>query len=100
AQADNGLDRIRAVDRKAAAADCGEDPGNQGAASRAQPMSFVRRRWWMAFLLPWPLAAQQGARKPVEPVRVMMEAGRLDDAERAARAGGDADAVTLGDVLV
>lgn len=63
-------------------------------------MTFLRQRWWLGFLVPWSLAAQQSARKSGESVYLMVEAGRLDDAERAARAGGDAEAVTLGDVLV
>lgn len=45
-------------------------------------------------------AAQQDAAGRAERVAVLVESGRLDDAERVARAGGDSLAVSLGEILV
>ena len=53
----------------------------------------------LALLLPCAAAAQRRP-PPDSAVRQLIESGRLDDAERAARAGGEADATALGDVLV
>lgn len=45
-------------------------------------------------------AAQQDAAARADRVRALVESGRLDDAERLARAGGDSLQVTLGEILV
>jgi tetratricopeptide (TPR) repeat protein len=61
---------------------------------------FSRSIWCFVALLPCAVAAQRIAPAGVSPIPQLIEAGRLDEAERAARAGGDAETVTLGDVLV
>jgi tetratricopeptide (TPR) repeat protein len=63
-------------------------------------VTIVRSTWFLLALLPHAMTAQRIVRAGESPVRQLIEAGRLDEAERAARAGGDAEAVTLGDVLV
>jgi tetratricopeptide (TPR) repeat protein len=61
---------------------------------------ITRSVWWLLALLPGSARAQHLEPKTDSSVRQLIEAGRLDEAERSARAGGDAAAVTLGDVLV
>ncbi len=63
-------------------------------------MTGGRSGWLVLVMLPCIVAAQQPAQPGVPTVRQLIESGRLDDAERSARAGGDAEAVALGDVLV
>ncbi|MGH7524156.1 MAG: tetratricopeptide repeat protein [Gemmatimonadales bacterium] len=63
-------------------------------------MTLGRAFWLLIGVLPACLAGQ--ARKPGDQRGVpgLIESGKPDDAERAARAGGNAMAVTLGEILV